>query len=681
MKGQYPEHTRRGAHFFWRFRMNALSFPTIKKVRISNFSLYSQVETIIESIKPGVFCLVGANGLGKSTFLNMLMYSITGIVNNPAKKFRSVEEFYPDNLSYAIDYFTGRVSENDRDASEIEVYLSFDDLNIRVVRGLFEQEQLRDLEVFTNNQECTEQIPNYSELTPIRKSNEYKKIITERVGLKSFEQFVFLYNSIFLFDETRDLIFWNKAKLQQALFIAFGVNLDDALMADSLKREIEKQDSLARNRKWQASGISKKISTITEYEKNKEDLDVTSVENEHRLLLEKYESERKNHEELANEYNATNLLIAETSSQITALTAQYQKSFSEIYQKISQVELNPIIRNTITEGRCAICGASGDVVIQIIRDNIDQKKCPLCLSTISKTDDSEKNFDILVELDDKLNQKKLQLAEIIKKYERLKSELSGIEKNINNSKTILDEYEYRNRQTLNFIKSSSLPEGKDQILLEQLKRQLDDYNNEITTFRQTRDSKKEQLTELQNKIEQNYFTAEKTFVPMFKDLANLFLGLDLGISMGNDSGGLFLAVDVNNSIRWRFDQLSESQRFFLDIALRMSLLQFMSNEHNLGSLFIDTPEGSLDIAYEERAGSMFSRFAGLGFNIIMTANLNTSQLLLSLAEKCKNKYMQLCKMTDWAELSDVQRSEEHRFIKTYSEIEQMMDRKDNSDGN
>ncbi len=88
---------------------------------------------------------------------------------------------------------------------------------------------------------------------------------------------------------------------------------------------------------------------------------------------------------------------------------------------------------------------------------------------------------------------------------------------------------------------------------------------------------------------------------------------------------------------------------------------------------IDTPEGSLDIAYEKRAGDMLAMYAESGHQVVMTANLNSSQLLLALARRCGRLGMRLCKMMDWAELSAVQREEEELFETAYEAIEKALD--------
>ena len=102
----------------------------------------------------------------------------------------------------------------------------------------------------------------------------------------------------------------------------------------------------------------------------------------------------------------------------------------------------------------------------------------------------------------------------------------------------------------------------------------------------------------------------------------------------------------------------------------MALAEFISATN--ATLLIDTPEGSLDITYEARAGDMFSNFANRGNVILMTANLRSSALLRRLAEKQKRTNMQVERMTDWTDLSEVQREEEQLFVEAYEEIERAL---------
>ncbi len=144
---------------------------------------------------------------------------------------------------------------------------------------------------------------------------------------------------------------------------------------------------------------------------------------------------------------------------------------------------------------------------------------------------------------------------------------------------------------------------------------------------QKRNEAREKLRKFQSDVQLRYATAEERFLPMFRDLGLLFLGIDLDVRLDASdamSGGLSLTVELQSSTRRQAHQLSESQRFFLDIALRMALARYVSDESYSASMLIDTPEGSLDITYESRAGQMFAQFVKSGHDLIMTANINTS---------------------------------------------------------
>ena len=166
-----------------------------------------------------------------------------------------------------------------------------------------------------------------------------------------------------------------------------------------------------------------------------------------------------------------------------------------------------------------------------------------------------------------------------------------------------------------------------------------------------------------------YAQAEERFVPRFRQLTNLFLGIDLDVSFAVvPPTGVKLTVEMRGDVRHDQTQMSESQRFFVDIALRMALAQQISSPEGLATLFIDTPEGSLDIAYEDRAGEMFAEFVESGHDLIVTANINSSKLLQTLAQRCGTKRMTLNQMTGWTELSDVQQKATTLFHKAYEDI-------------
>ena len=71
-----------------------LRFPRIHKLTLHNFSLFSRKPNLSVQFPDGVFCLAGANGLGKSTFIAALNFGLTGIVSESGRRFTSTDEYY-----------------------------------------------------------------------------------------------------------------------------------------------------------------------------------------------------------------------------------------------------------------------------------------------------------------------------------------------------------------------------------------------------------------------------------------------------------------------------------------------------------------------------------------------------------------------------------------------------------
>lgn len=57
--------------------MPDIYLPNIIKLELTNFSLYCEQSVVMDFSKP-VSCLMGANGIGKSTLLNCVNFAIHG---------------------------------------------------------------------------------------------------------------------------------------------------------------------------------------------------------------------------------------------------------------------------------------------------------------------------------------------------------------------------------------------------------------------------------------------------------------------------------------------------------------------------------------------------------------------------------------------------------------------------
>lgn len=640
--------------------------PRPVAARLHRLSLYAKAPTIEVDFPLGVFCLAGANGLGKSTFLTALNFAITGTVPEPSREFRGVDDYYSKVKPYSANYFRGRVNDEDAEAAQVEIELLAGPNRYRVCRGMFEPLELRELEVIDAT---TGEVRVQNEATV--DASERHRLYTERIvadcGLDSFAQLVFLQHFVLTFDERRDLLFWGERTLPAALFIAFGLDPRKARRADSLQETARKSDSLARNYNWQASDWRRQLENLANATGEAEEAD-SDVVDRHRTLNDEQVELRTTLERLSAEIADAQLRIAERSSQLSADRERFDELWAQRLQGHGNPSTHALITTTLQDRQCAVCGTDGDGVVASIESALSNHTCPLCDSPVADKADANRTDleNQTSELDKAIESHQQAIAATGKTLDALSSQQSQAREKLNQVTEEINKFELENELAL--LGSSDfnvVAERYRAAIAEQLTRKDEQIER--------RDAAKTELRELQRELVRAYGVARDRFVPTFTRLAEEFLGLSLDIELESRRNRVGLQLSVQDERRRAEDQLSESQRFFLDIALRMALVSEMSSPDHPGTMYIDTPEGSLDIAYEARAGDMLGTYARDGHALIMTANINTSKLLDRLGRRCGKSLMQLERMTDWTYLSDVQADEESLFDEAYHEIERALE--------
>ena len=634
------------------------SFPKIEKVKINGFSLYKKdgvKNNIKENINSGVFCLAGANGLGKTTFLNILNYGLTGIVLEPDKSTSTPTDIISSNKRYTERYFQGRVHSEDYSSAKVVLHISLNKLVVKISRSFFDRSSLYFLEVTDENNTI-----DYSEFDGKEKLKIYQDIIAEEVGIGTFENFIFYQLYVLTFDENRRTIFWDDNVSTETLSLAFNDDLDDAARALQLKEEMSALESYGRNTRWQATQLKKEKENLIAIQKQQELTNYNELKREYDRLLEEIAKSEKIFTNTEVEYDTLlkrqNLINSEILHQKTS----YKQLFSLYSEPRSKITNNKYIKYSIESNECFVCGAEGNNVSESIQKKVYQHSCPLCDTNINENQSEEQIglFNKLQEIDKEINRKNDALTKLILDTEAKGVALEKAENELEFQKVQLNNFEEGNKN-LNFEVTGDEPIDK---LIRDYNERYKELDKKAKSFYRKRDKLRPEYDFLMDKVSNSYNNAVAYFVPLFKDIAKSFIGLDLNISLNRSSRATTLTFELLGSARTESTQLSESQRFFLDIALRMALVIYLSEGNNSATLFIDTPEGSLDIAYENRVGKMFAKFVKeYHQNIVMTANINASQLLVSLAEECGSKNMKFRRMLDWTDLSAIQMEGEHLF--------------------
>lgn len=641
-------------------RTNAFIFPRLLEIELHAFSLFRRLPDAKVVISDGVSCFVGANGLGKSTFIAAVNYGLTGRVAEPSRTFTSAEEYYRETQPFAREYFAGRIDEEDRPAAEIRIQFAVAGVTFSLRRGFFELSELRSLKITEDHRVVfegeSESIPG-SELQAT-----YERELCARTGFEEFYQFAFLQQFVLTFDERRHLAFWDSKTLQQMLFLAFGVDAATAVRAETLSRTVEKQDSLRRNYQWQATEARKKIKDLDNATADRDGTDDEIVE-KHQSLIDQEQEVARLLESKEAELADHRLQVADATSRYITLQDEYDRLFHARSKQTDPLRHHPVIVTTINEKRCVVCGTTNVDRIEGVKGAVASRQCPLCRTQHPagmKRD--PKVLEALQGVDQELATTRSRISNETLAVRRLEDELQEVTER---HARITEELAVFERD--NAIAARVSPSDTD-ALRAMYTNQIDRFLEQKETAREKRDTARNELTKLQNAVRKQYERVEEAFVPLFRELAFAFLGLNLDIRFNVRAAQISLALVVESKERMEPHQLSESQRFFVDIALRMALARFMVGDAG-ASMLIDTPEGSLDAAYEARAGEMFAKFARAGNQILMTANVNTSRLLLRLAEKCGHRFMQLIRMTEWAYLSEVQTAEEDQFDDAYAAVE------------
>ena len=595
-----------------------LQFPNIKKVTLKNFKLFENFKEDIEiDLAKSISCIIGANGLGKSTILNSIIYALTGQINC-TKIYSSVKKYYDTN-KVASAYFSGRIGED----ATVKVEFELGSNDIAIERNFNVKNSI--LKFVLNDDE--------------HNSNEYEMLICSMSGFAQFSQFVYFMHKVILFDENRECIFWSGETITPILYLVMGISPDDAEKADNIAQKIRQASSIKRNLQYEISKLSKRLQTLLELTSDDDDSLTKEEYNDLNALLDE---EKNKFNRLQIQLDHADIKIAEYSISIENVEIEYNDLYETLFSK-SDLSKNNIVKKSLN-GNCPICNSNIDV--NKIKDLISKKVCPLCNTKCIDREDDNKNYEMLDNLDKKLMKLKYSSKETIREKNKIL---------VNIHECIEDIKEIENKLDCNYSQSNSAVGNR----IEQL-------NGTIRQVQTDKDIKQKEIDDLQlehqkyvSLLENNFYNARLKFVPIFREYAKAFLGMDIDIGLISSKKDLTtnfsFTLNIDETSRTSSHQLSESQKFFIDIALRMSLIDYIKQKNDVftASILVDTPEGSLDIAYETNAGILFHKFASQ-YKLIFTANANSSGLVTELARRSSEQDFNLIEMIRWASLSRVQ---------------------------
>ncbi|SMG14192.1 AAA domain-containing protein [Marivirga sericea] len=628
-----------------------LILPKIKSVRLEGY--YPLFDQPVEfDIEKDLYILLGGNGLGKTTILQSIIYGVAG----PADA--NIEPTREDKFKrWGRDYFADRLSNHSK--AYIDVKLEFGDNSIEIRRGFASNNILS----FTRNGEFLSDKKSETE-------DLFEQFLVEEVGYSGLNEFYYIFHKLCYLSENRENLVWN-VNAQTRILMQLFSDTTTEYQFRKRREELKNLDTKIRHKNVAVNKQQKvvdqlKLDLSTEKKAHKNEsedemiamTDNTAKESEfkdsQKELVQVGEKIRITQKQL----KERKITVAHKASEIEELRQQinkYEEDF--LMEQISQIEnteTSHAIYKLIHHKLCPSCGNQNDELHQKAVEYIKNKQCPLCGIESSLDEPTIKPgweasmSELLkdkIDIEQEILQLEPQLEELMDRSIILNNEINKFL--VNRPQKVVYIHEdappSENKLAENESALSLLQKEKRdyQIQFDSLQKELDDtYKN----FAQINNSRVERLGEI------------------YSDFASDFLGVKCELEPVVDNSDFF---DLNlfvptflGKVRARPTSCSEAQRFFLDIAFRMSVIE-LSNEmsSHKGTFICETPENALDISYINNVTEMFFTFSKENNNtLIVSSNIQPAGIAETILTRLRKDERQLhfLNMIEIGKLSDVQ---------------------------
>lgn len=684
--------------------MKELYLPNLKKIKVNEYTLYQQEPTFEYDFKVGTNAVIGANGIGKTTFVNIIIYCLVG---HKKKKFKINKNTKKIKLEYIDeDFFSSRIDISADELTNLSAEASLEFLlgntTVVITRSLVNN-NIKSLFIDGNEIKEPDDII-------------YQNKIEELSNISHFQDFEVLVREFLFFDEQRNNVAWEIDSQDNILRILL---LDEEyhLKINDLEERIIKADTKGRHksedkRVAEASYnelVAAKDDVVKQSKIGDELTDPPNEDVEDQELIRQKLVLKKNElndqllnkkEELAleqekyNEMSQESLQIEGTLSNLSAIydnvMSEIKRLETDLYKSIYNTLPDyyfTIEKNMLSEGKCLVCNAKSRD-IQHNATLLKQKgKCLVCSSTLVESVPVDSSVvDKLNSLNEEKKERLNQVNNQKNKHLKLNTKLNEVKNNITKLKDTINELERAKVVIDSELNKDEPNNGKPDMYNEILKNKeaiINELEKEVRAAYQERDDFKKELIEYTQKFKSVINNLNQRLSSYFNKYASTFLGLDCKLSVTgktlNKIPHFYYVPEIDGQIRKDIWSVSESQRFFIDQAFRMAIIEYLqANITNFSTFFItETPEGSLDIAYESQVAMMFNIFSNSNNKIIFTSNLNSSNFLKELYKNISvaERPSRTLNLLEKGKITKVQRSKMPQLNKIIHDIMEVTDGK------
>lgn len=630
-----------------------IKLPQVTSFSVNGFEpIYSA--PIELKMGAGPYVILGGNGLGKTTLIQAVVYALAGGLDDKVEDVKA--------LRWSHSYFRGRLSPNQISTAYVEVEFRLGKKSISVRRGF------RGSQVVAVRDGRGNWVEDNAAML-------FGQLLREYGGYLESSDFAFVVHRLLYLPESRRLIAWDTdAQIRLLMLLNQDVAVEREFREN--RAQLKFLDSKRRHIRVALNRAAEEIASLLEYEESESDAE--TAENEEGDETEDSEEDRlptlaSELSEIAqkridaesrmrtalSDLSRTSDTVDKLRQEIEAAEAGLVDQFLAETEKDHNLPLAKLIESAI----CPACGQRHLGLAELARKHLRAGCCALCGSEeLHHLNPALSEFRRTLEVEIRSQQA---FEEIVR---MVRFEVDTLRQQEIEAQARVSQIRYK--RSVVAIVERNLPQMTVDNLRE-LKRSLEDEEADAEIQANAIHDK---LTEDYEKFRNKMDSRMEELRAIYREFATAFLGLPCELDEVERGGLMELKLFVprfDNALRDEEAKCSEAQRFFLDIAFRMALIDVAGGDRGTATFICETPETALDVSYIDNVVSMFMSFAKRQHNILLTANIQAAgiaeNMLARLPKDVRMKHV--VNLLELGRLSAVQKSASSRFKSILRRIE------------
>lgn len=622
-----------------------ISFPVFVNLRVENYQLFpgNPDGTGIDfTFQDGTSLIAGINGLGKTTLITMLYRMVVGPFelskDDGARRFGSGARQDVVPWDSRRRFFTQRVPDRAKTAVATLTFV----LGGRTFEVCRRLETCGLVYLMVDGQVLKVGVPE----------TEYHTVIVEASHVGSFADFLTLTKYLTFFNEERRNILWDEQAQRQFFRILF-LRPEDSREWARLEREIGQKDSGARNWSSLAYRMRRDLDELeASFLGNAgvgEELAVKSkllqADQEALRDLEKQLIEHDGAlKEVRRSLERSKIYEDEAERELEALR---YSALSRLFPSLDDTA-RYVLTHLFSEGHCLACDADVPEERRRFEQMLTSGDCAVCGAEPARQRRVQASDKVAATSE--IERRRLEKARQALDSARQKRKADSLEEArlMDSRRKVLEELGHRTDAIRQLeIETTSLrarlpPEPS---AIQDKRKALEGIVASQRSDEVARALAEQEYSVLIGRLNETIRIATTKIAGYFSVLATAFLEEKCSLAFRMVSGRpsqnginfdypalkfeMTAAAFAGQQIRETPDDVSESQREFIDLAFRMALMLVASSD-GPATLVMETPEASLDVIFMTKAADLLNRFAQDGRRVVVTSNLTNTALIPAL---------------------------------------------------